>query len=588
MKNFRLLLVVAVVLIMSAAAVVVNGANRGGVARFVHATDNLTVPGDDITADPAGRTPAPGEARITPTGTTFGPEKGPKTLVIFDPSGEYGPSHELSALNAAMLATHFGPVTTLAVDDYKAGRMNDFDAVLFMGSSGSTRVPNSLSADVLAGKTPVMWAGANLEQVAARAPNRFRSTYGWDPTRPQPDKLLRPDGVRYKGQVVGRDVKQNPLGIRVPHITDDAKVKVLAESVCGKDACTADAANPPWAIRSANLTYVGEVPFSYTKENDRYLVYSDLLYDLLAPNTEPIKQASVRLEDVSPVSKPDDIRRYADYLSSQGIPFQIAVIPRYLDPEGVFNEGRPTSVTLSEAPRVVEALKYAQSKGGVLIQHGTTHQLSSIENPYNGVTGDDYEFFRAICSPEGENAEVQPSDHVKCETDTPVHLIGPPDRDVIAGHKARIQHGRDLFKEAGLELPTIFETPHYAGSSNSYRAMRELYTMRYSRDEYADGLLTGKPSTGDNIGMRIPYRAMDPFGSIVLPENVGNYAPQSYSGHEVRDVNLLVNNARANLVVRESTASFFFHPFLPVERLEEIVNGIRGLGYTFVPATEMR
>ncbi len=46
--------------------------------------------------------------------------------------------------------------------------------------------------------------------------------------------------------------------------------------------------------------------------------------------------------------------------------------------------------------------------------------------------------------------------------------------------------------------------------------------------------------------------------------------------------------AKANLAVRESTASFFYHPFLGVQELEETVNGIEDLGYTFVSATDLK
>ena len=33
-------------------------------------------------------------------------------------------------------------------------------------------------------------------------------------------------------------------------------------------------------------------------------------------------------------------------------------------------------------------------RGGVLIAHGYTHQWDGGSNPYNGVTGDDLEFYR--------------------------------------------------------------------------------------------------------------------------------------------------------------------------------------------------
>ncbi|MDO5628677.1 MAG: DUF2334 domain-containing protein [Mobilicoccus sp.] len=577
-----------VVLVLSASAVVVSGANRGGVARYLDATSDMYVPGDEITTDPAHRTPAAGEARRTSAGMRFGPESGPETLVLFDPDSEWGTSNEFAALNAAMMATHFGPVTAQAVDDYIPGQLRDADAVLYIGGTGDTVVPAALAEDVLAGHTPIMWAGANLEQVAATAPQQFRETYGWDPTTAQPAQQPRPDGVRYKGQVVGRDIDNNPAGIIVPDITDASAVTVLADAVCDGKPCGPNGSERPWAIRSANLTYIGEVPFAYTAENDRHLVYADLMYDLVGVDPEPTRQAAVRLEDVSPVSDPDTIRAYADYLGGEGIPFQIALIPRYMDPHGVDNEGRATSVTLAQAPRVAEALRYAQSKGAVIVQHGTTHQLNGLDNPYSGVTGDDYEFFRAVCSDVSPTQKVTPADYTTCDIDSPVRLVGPPDRDTIAGATARIQHGIDLMEEAGLGRPTIFEPPHYAASSNAYRAMRELYDTRYGRDEYADGLLTGRDSEGYTMGVRVPYRHVDPFGSAILPENVGNFALAPYSGHPPKDEATLIANAKANLVVRESTASFFFHPFLPIEHLKTIVDGIRDLGYTFVPAEELK
>ena len=60
----------------------------------------------------------------------------------------------------------------------------------------------------------------------------------------------------------------------------------------------------PWAIRSSNLTYVGEVPFSYISETDRYVAFSDLLFPALDPAAPPSHLALVRLEDVNGTSSP--------------------------------------------------------------------------------------------------------------------------------------------------------------------------------------------------------------------------------------------------------------------------------------------
>ena len=68
---------------------------------------------------------------------------------------------------------------------------------------------------------------------------------------------------------------------------------------------------------------------------------------------------------------------------------------------------------------------------------------------------------------------------------------------------------------------------------------------------------------------------------------LGNVTEQMQNNHAARGAQFLVDNARANLVVRESTASFFFHPFLRTDYLEEAISGIEDLGYTFVPADEL-
>ena len=49
----------------------------------------------------------------------------------------------------------------------------------------------------------------------------------------------------------------------------------------------------------------------------------------------------------------------------------------------------------------------------------------------------------------------------------------------------------------------------------------------------------------------------------------------------------IVNAARSMSVVRDGIASTFYHPFLGVERLNQVVTGIQELGYTFVSARDV-
>ncbi len=547
--------------------------------------------------------PAVGTTRAGDT-VSLGPEGGKKTLVLWTTGGEFEPTAETSAIQTAHLATHFGRVTVQPAGSYQAGELRGYDALLFVGSTFESRLPEALVTDVMSSTTPILWAGSGVEQLAGQVgtgtlsdavaearEQAFRARFGWDAAGSDIDRTSAFSSVTYKGRALPRNAREVTDGLLVPKIVNPAGVKVLAEASCVAHtggACT----NPqqltkgsvPWAIRSANLTYVSEVPFSFVSENDRYLAYADLLYDVIAPDTVPAKQAAVRLEDVSPNSDPAKIREYADYLHSEGVPFQIATVPNFVDREGVTNAGVPRNITLAEAPQVVEALKYAQSKGATLIQHGTTHQFGRLHNPYNGVTGDDFEFYKALCSSTAE----PPFTFIPCEENTHVQFLGALSDDDQEHFLQRILGGRALFEQAGLSAPPVFETPHYMSSPAGYRAMRQVYTTRYERALYTDGLLTGKPSTGEVASQIFPFSVTDIYGSKVLPENLGNHSPRSYSGHPVRTPDDILAAAQSNLVVRESTASFFYHPFLPIDGLQKIVTGVKAMGYTFVPATELR
>ena len=225
-------------------------------------------------------------------------------------------------------------------------------------------------------------------------------------------------------------------------------------------------------------------------------------------------------------------------------------------------------------------------RGGTLVQHGSSHQYGKIANPYDGTSGSDYEFIRSQCT----TTKDPPFRVAKpCKNDDWVQLMGPLKENQVADHKRRIEMGRQVMLDAGLGNPQIFETPHYAASANAYRAMAQTYDYRYEAAEYYVDLLSGKhPGSAPSVTQYFPYRVHDIYGTTVLPENLNNISKVEQNHHKPRGAENIVHAAKANLVVRESTASFFFHPFLPIKDLRSAVEGVRGLGYTFVPALDLR
>ncbi|GAA0408624.1 polysaccharide deacetylase family protein [Streptomyces luteireticuli] len=500
-------------------------------------------------------------------------------LVLYDTTGPYGYLGELYAMAVANLAGHFGTVTAKPVSSYTAGMVDQYTSTVYIGSTyygGSVpdAVPAAFYQDALATAHPVTWIGDNIWGMAnAVGVDAFKQHYGWDPA----NSYFAPGGsvgnitrVSYKGQQLTRTIPAGyDGGVLHPALVSGPGYPQVTQLAQATDANSG--ATSPWAIRSGNLTYVGEVPFAYVSEQDRVIVFEDLLFDGLAPATAERHRAFVRLEDISPKSSPNDLRQAADYLYGQKIPYGINVIPVYTDPKGTYNNGVPETVTLAQAPQVVSALQYMLAHGAVLMDHGFTHQYSNVNNPYSAVTGDDFEFFRA---------HVDASNNVVYD--------GPPAEDSAVWAQSRITSALAGFTAAGLPKPTLWTTPHYAASATDYRVLGQNFSARLERSLYFAGTLSGAPvDAGRYIGQFFPYAVKDVYGTTVLPEDLGNYEPQPYNNHPARLPADLIAAAKANLAVRDGVASFFYHPYYGTAALQQTVDGIRALGYTFVAPADL-
>jgi uncharacterized protein YdaL len=482
-----------------------------------------------------------------------------RTLILYDRSGKWGWLGELDATLAANLVGHFGARHAEPVTEYRRGQLERYTATIYLGSVFGRRLPTAFLDDVLRTRRPVLWVADNIDELERRAGD-FRGRYGWRSS--VLDRSTVP-AVRYKGRTLTRWTRGQD-GIMGYASLDPSRVRVLARAV------RADGSAFPWAVRSRNLTYIGEMPFRYTSETDRVLVFADLLFDVLAPHTRERHRALVRLEDVNPRSDPARLRAAADYLHANGIPFGFGVSPYYRDPQG--HDDPPYELRLRQAPKLVAALKYLERKGGVLVGHGYTHQWDGGSNPYDGVTGDDVEFYRVTESKTGKLDDVGPL----------------PSDFSTAWAEHRLAAANEEFSAAGLEPPKIFEFPHYVASVHAYRAARRRFAVRWERSDYFPGLLSGGPIHYRHVeGQFFPYAVHDVYGSKVLPENLGAIAPSTWHTYKARLPADLVRAARANLVVRDGFAAFYFHPFLDLRYLERAVAGIRALGYRFVSPSSL-
>jgi uncharacterized protein YdaL len=434
---------------------------------------------------------------------------------------------------------------------------------VYIGTSFDEPLPTAFLDDALQGTTPLLWMYHNIWQLTGHSAT-FENAYGWMWWRFDTSPVAR---VRYKGHAFTR-YSANTSGIMEYRAVDPRKATVLA------DAVRSDGTTFPWAIRSRNLTYIGELPASYANETDRLIIFHDLLFDLLAPSTPARHRAMVRIEDVGPDSDPKTLRAMAGLLKARGIPFSVALYSHWKDPLHHRNYPAPVGADapLSHVPKVVSALNDMVASGGTLLMHGWTHQLKTITNPYTGASGDDFEFWTAHI--DDQNYVIED---------------GPVPGDSREWARNRVVSAMNEFKNAHLPVPKIWVTPHYAASVLDYQGfLAARMKVRYERTQFYGGTLNGGPVDQTQVfGQYFPYVVTDVYGSRVLPENLGNYEPVEENHNPPRLPADIIRAARLNLAVRDGFASFFFHWYYDLEVLGEIIDGILALGYTFVSPSSL-
>jgi len=494
-------------------------------------------------------------------------------LILHDSSGPFGWVGGLHARLLANLLGHFDlPLQIMPVENYPAGAIGRSRAVFYLGSTYNNALPAAFKQEALATTKPVCWFKYNLWQISSGTPSLFEAKNGF-----RFDYLDQAGYgvVRYKGETFGKSQLDPELG-RTTVLNSAVALAVAWACQEGSDNCL------PYIVRGGNFWYVADTPFSFMGEEDRYVVFADVLHDILGIDHEENHRALIRLEDIDPTQSPEVLQVAADYLNSEGVPFLVSLIPVYTDPLGYYEHGTATTVALSEAAPFQQALRHLVDQGGQIVLHGYTHQYRDLPNPYTGVSGDDYEFFRVTLDAQGDVAEYHPV---------------PEDSHKWA--QSRVHAARRELKRAGFSA-AAWETPHYAASATDSIVFGANFPLTIQRVLYFDGAghLMGKPGHGPHkrgmfdsgsrlAGQFFPYVIeQDIYGQKIVPENLGNVDPTvNSSGTPTRLPADMIRIARKNKVVRDGWASGFFHPFLEPALLRELVQGIKAEGYTYVRLT---
>lgn len=509
------------------------------------------------------------------------------------------------------------------IEMYKKGDIDKCVASIYIGSYFNNAIPTAFHEDYVKTKTNVAWLGYSIWQLGQDFEKIFGFQYSHLSTldRENLDANKKPSffkNILYKGETFakyGDWSAQNKSLFLAPF-----EQTVLTATVPGQSQILAQAQHNvsgqviPYIIRSKNHFYIADIPFSFIHEADRYMVFADVLFDILgAKPRHNGKYALLRIEDVHPLVPLSWLYQTNKTLKEEGVPLNISIIPIFYDPLKKYDRGPfQEIVAMDRYKPFMTYIQDSKAQNANFIWHGTTHQYKRMDNPHSGVSGDDFEFFDAV------NNRPLPDDSVTYVLD-------------------KLEDGFHTLQNAGV-TPRIWLMPHYQASSLDYIIFGNVFSWNIGRAIYYnhssfglnESLLKRNSVTGDDqrlwfetaapgaselrshyfqnlqvqyeneiwSGQMFPYEIYgDVHGQRLIPENLGNSQP-FVNEHVVspRTKEDIIADAKRNLVLRDVWGSFFYHPFLfmtyeeggrgaypgDTAELQFIIRELKKLGYQFI------
>ncbi|MBI6087816.1 polysaccharide deacetylase family protein [Clostridium perfringens] len=277
-----------------------------------------------------------------------------------------------------------------------------------------------------------------------------------------------------------------------------------------------------------NLYHMSLLP----DETMNLFMLADSLNDFFQINREGKPKIFVRIEDVHLFRDTNELRKMADYLYGEGIPFIIALIPTYKN----LKTGHVTK--LSDMPEFVDTIKYMQDRGGSVILHGYDH------GGFKGANDDeDFEFG------DGEN-----NSPVNWDLSTYIH-----------------DNMGDAIKECvknGI-YPLGFEAPHYGMDSKGYKEIKKYFSTYVGQYQSSDDNFTTTS---------YPYilKNTECF-NMLIPENLEYIDPNDEMWFSNFQRNFDILN-----IVRAPEGGFFYHSFVGMDDLKKVINFLKSKNVEFL------
>lgn len=541
----------------------------------------------------------------------------------------------LGRIHSLMLHTLMGAFQRWEVDrfpitEWFKGRFESCDVVFYLATNFSQKMPAGFKEEALefSKSRKLVWMNYKFSELTAYAREVGLALPFDVPYILNADTIPSPQNqdpgffrlFDYKGETFEKLAVWNPatntfaanpeIGWVQLNRPQEVKIHSLARHSKDKNRET------PYIVSTntsegGEIWYVADSPFSFTHYEDRYFIFTDLLWDIVEETPSHGPKAMVRIEDVNPTQDLGALKWAVDYLRDSNTPVAFALIPFYGDTFGLQEpDFKPVFKPVTKFPNFMGTLRYSQKRGVDMVLHGVAHMAGDIVSGYDGISGSDYEFW------------LYPEN-------TPLPF------DSVDWVMNRFDMAESLLKE--LKIKThVFEAPHYAASVLDYHLFARNFEWTWHRSIYFPFTLKGDSAIPShmrfggcddaacreerrgylrNIEVEADYKDFggqitpyiihkDVYGQALIPETLGMIDFAFYSPTTWRPVSNpedVLRRARKLKVVRGAIASFFWHPQLLEPRsryyrenpgswdtmggkksLTRVVEGLKDLGYEFV------
>jgi len=409
-------------------------------------------------------------------GTGLGAER-KRVHIYYDRVPEAKSAYHFGRVHALFLQNllgHFPHVQqhVIPIERYQSGDLDRCFAAIYLGTYYNNEVPEAFYRDFAGASRNVVWAGYNIWKYP---PETLRKLWGVKYSRlSKLDTASRDEHghygffkfYEYKGEQFSKfarwhraDSKQLIAAFEIT-VFDVLQERHDAEVISWARHSTSGK-RVPYVLRNRNHWYIGDSPFSFATEDDRYMIFADLLFDILdEPPRHPGKRPALfRIEDVHCEIPRWQLQTLTDLLHRKQVPFAMSLIPVFSDPYGINMTDIDKRLSImSQNALFVDYIKDAKQRGASFIYHGVTHQSGTMLNPFSSVSGDDFEFW--------DRVRNQP-----LRNDGPERIV------------TRLEDGLKILDESGVK-PVAWLTPHYQASPLDYMLFGQLFSWNVGRVIY--------------------------------------------------------------------------------------------------------